>query len=457
MGASLSIRGLCARASALQCIRRMTRTPLLTGVVLLSFACGPAAVQGPEPQPLPAEWSPAEQTPEKSSVPVLPLPASDAAPTLTVTGATTSTVTFRWTPPARPHADLRAYRIGWDTSAVAAPVKSWSDAYPSPANPYTLTNLAADSVYTLWMEALGPDGVAGPRTSVAQRTKAVPTTTGGLPRKVVGGYWQNWGLPSVTLGSVPAAYNVVFLAFALGVSPSSGALQWSQYVQTDASFKSDIRLLQGQGRKVILSIGGWFDLPNQTWGYSLGPDNTAARVRDCVLSIKALRSEYGFDGIDWDLEHLPQLYIPGLVAASRQLKAELGPEFIITAAPAPSNAGYTTLALQLGEDLDFIGPQYYDQDSTEAASRAQIVRHTKELIAAGIPADRVGIGTRTVGNVGSMADTSNVITLATINSAWDELEALYPTLRGAFAWSVNLDQSVGYVFANQISGNVKGQ
>ncbi len=283
-------------------------------------------------------------------------------------------------------------------------------------------------------------------SSVARGSRA-------LPAKVVGGYWQNWGIPNVALRDVPASYNVVFLAFAVGVNKSSGEVQWGQYVQSDASFRDDVRLLQSQGRKVILSIGGWFDLPNQSWGFSLGPDNADARVDQFVGSIKRLRQSYGFDGIDWDLEH--GMHVPSLVAASRRLKAELGRDFLITAAPAPSNDGYTSVALQLGDDFDFIAPMYYDQGCSESASRAQMINRTQQLISAGIPAYKVGLGTRSVANSGSLGDTTNVTLISTINSAWSELEGRFPALRGAYTWSINLDQTVGYAFANQVGPNVR--
>lgn len=266
-----------------------------------------------------------------------------------------------------------------------------------------------------------------------------------LPSKVVGGYWENWG-SGPKLGEIATEFNTVFVAFAQGVNVNSGKLQFSPQIQSSTSFKADVKKLQARGVKVILSIGGWYDMPNMTWGYKI--DNST-KQNEAVASIKSLVTEYGFDGIDWDLEH--GINYIGLVEVSEQLKRDLGSDFIIAAVPAPNSSEYLSFAKQLGNKLDFIGPQYYDRNMSEVQSRAEIIAHTRQLIAA-VGAERVGIGARNVATVpGSLVDTNNVVTLATYTSVWQELVREHPKLKGMYVWSVTLDASVGYAFAKTMS------
>jgi len=265
-----------------------------------------------------------------------------------------------------------------------------------------------------------------------------------LPTKVIGGYWENWGT-GPTLGNIAAEYNTVFVAFAQGVSADSGKLQFRPQVQSAESFKVDVKKLQGRGVKVLLSIGGYYDMPNMSWGYKI--DNST-KQNEAVASIKTLVNEYGFDGIDWDLEH--GINYIGLVEVSEQLKKLFGDGFIIAAVPAPFSSEYLQLAKLLGSKLDFIGPQYYDRNMSEAQSRAEMILHTKQLVSA-LGAERVGIGVRNVASPGSTVDTNNVVSLTTAVAVWLELVKEFPKLKGVYVWSVNFDQSVGYAFAKNMS------
>lgn len=265
-----------------------------------------------------------------------------------------------------------------------------------------------------------------------------------LPTKVIGGYWENWG-SGPTLGNIAPEYNTVFIAFAQGVTAGSGKLQFVPQVQSKDSFKVDVKKLQSRGVKVILSIGGWYDLPNMTWGYQI---DTSNKRQEAVASLKTLVSEYGFDGIDWDLEH--GINVDSLTYVSETLKRELGADFIIAAVPAPSSDSYLRLARNLGPNLDFIGPQYYDRNMSESQSLAEILNHTKQLIDV-VGAGRVGIGVRNVASPGSLGDTGNVVTIATAVSAWTTLAKSFPNLKGMYVWSVNFDAGVGYAFAKTMS------
>ena len=354
-------------------------------------------------------------------------------------------------------AGVRDYRLGMErgTSPSISSDSSGAVKVLFQANTGSLWTTGRDGTRSLGL------GMKADTSPSSGSVRGKPTSVGGgpvpgaaaLPAKMVGGYWQNWGAPNIALRDVPSEFNVVYLAFALGYDSSSGAVHWEQYVQSDSSFISDIKLLHSQGRKVILSIGGWFDLPNGGWGFRLGPDNAMARVRQFVESIKTLHSKYGFDGIDWDLEH--GIDVGGLQSASKALKAAFGPDFAITAAAPVYDADYVTLAVQLDNDFDLIGPQYYNLGLSESDSRAKVISNTRALISAGIPASKIGIGVENVNSNGNLNDDLNTLNIGMVNSAWAELSQSYPTLRGAYVWSINLDQGVGYAFAKQVGPNIR--
>jgi hypothetical protein len=162
-----------------------------------------------------------------------------------------------------------------------------------------------------------------------------------LPAKVSGVYWPNWtGTPS--LRNIPTTDNLIYAAFAYGDGSNSGAIVWHSDDGSGVSlaqFKSDVQYAQAHGQQVILSIGGANDL-----GIHL---TNAAQVTQMVNCINQLVTDYGFDGIDWDLEHDANITAASLVSASNQLKQKWGQSFIISMAPAPSDTLYKQAAQQL--------------------------------------------------------------------------------------------------------------
>ena len=69
------------------------------------------------------------------------------------------------------------------------------------------------------------------------------------------GYWHNFdnGTGFIQLRNVPPAYDIINVAFA----DASGAnISFTPFSETPAQFSSDIAFLHGQGKKVLMSIGG---------------------------------------------------------------------------------------------------------------------------------------------------------------------------------------------------------
>ena len=180
---------------------------------------------------------------------------------------------------------------------------------------------------------------AGGTTSSGDNTFTTSSTTtsstGNLPAKVIGGYFTTWEARNgVTLRSIADStnYNLVYVAFAVGVGASSGTLRLDlpPAVANPADFKTQIAYANARGKKVVVSVGGYFDLGNQNIGYRL---DSTAKVDEFMASMRDFHDNWGFNGMDWDLEQGNRPDVAGIVAASQRMRAEFGPTWIINFAP----------------------------------------------------------------------------------------------------------------------------
>ncbi len=163
----------------------------------------------------------------------------------------------------------------------------------------------------------------------------------GLPSRIIVGYWHNFdnGSGALRLANVPAAYDVVDVAFAV---PSTGAtmtfVPLSSLYTSNSQFSDDVHLLQANGKKVLLSIGG---------ANAVIQLNTSTDIQNFVTSLTSLITTFGFDGIDLDLEgsslslaaHDTDFRNPttptivNLITALKQLVAAFPGGLILSAAP----------------------------------------------------------------------------------------------------------------------------
>jgi len=86
---------------------------------------------------------------------------------------------------------------------------------------------------------------------------------------------------------------VINIAFAESITTGSATMQFTPVISSVANFKSDIVLKQSQSKKVLISIGGA--------NSSIELTNTADE-NEFLNSVITIIEEYGFDGIDIDLE-----------------------------------------------------------------------------------------------------------------------------------------------------------
>jgi chitinase len=155
------------------------------------------------------------------------------------------------------------------------------------------------------------------------------------------GYWHNFdnGSGFIKLRDVSTDWDVVNLAFGEPVAGSTSNIAFTPDVRTSvAEVQSDVQILHSRGKKVLLSVGGangHVELRNAT------------ERQQFVDSITSIIRQYGLDGLDVDFEGQSVHVNPGdaditnpttpvivnLIAALRQIRQNIGPNFILTMAP----------------------------------------------------------------------------------------------------------------------------
>jgi len=186
------------------------------------------------------------------------------------------------------------------------------------------------------------DDTGGSTTSSAVNvTVGSCGNTSALPARVLVGYWHNFdnGSGFIKLRDVSPDWDVVNLAFGEPVAGSTSNIAFTPDVQTSvAEIQSDVQILHSRGKKVLLSVGGangHVELRNAT------------ERQQFVDSITSIIRQYGLDGLDVDFEGQSVHVNPGdaditnpttpvivnLISALRQIRQNIGPNFILTMAP----------------------------------------------------------------------------------------------------------------------------
>ena len=370
---------------------------------------------------------------------------------------------------------------------------------------YAWTGVAAGT-YSLTAKATDNQGATTTSAAVSVTVQANPTpppttppTTGLKP--VIVGYFQNWNIsvaPYIRLRDVNPKYNVVDVAFAVPVAAGDMTMTFAPTQQSEAEFIADIKTLQGQGRRVQISIGG-ADAPVEL--------NTAADKARFVTSMEALITKFGFDGLDIDLEGSSVILNAGdndfknpttpkivnLVAAAREVTAYFrgqGRDFWLTSAPevqyvqggygnyGSAFGGYLPVLYGLRDVLSFVHVQYYNTGSQNALDdkvygqgNADFIVAMTDMLLRGFPVARnaanvfpalrpdqvafglpaTGTGAAPAGGYVTPADVTkalNYLTKGTDYGGQYALKGSYPGLRGIMTWSINWDKTQGDSFVN---------
>jgi chitinase len=265
--------------------------------------------------------------------------------------------------------------------------------------------------------------------------------TGGLPAKIVAGYYPNWTPSPIRIRDIPAAYNVVYLfaAHPVGGSPGHGTVEWSAPGDGRGAANNlvaDLRHARTvQGRRIILSVGGAGN------GMAFPDRATSQRLVDSVAALHARLG--GFDGLDWNTFEADQAPdTDEMIWMSLELKRRF-PGFAITAPPAPWNARDKAFcaAMAGAGALDYCAPQYYDGPGLD--QQAYIATSVREWVGL-LGASKVVVGF-------GIWDQPNYMAIGEAIPTWSQVESAHPALRGAFDWNIHLDESQGWPFASQLA------
>ncbi|MFE3990228.1 chitinase [Streptomyces goshikiensis] len=334
-----------------------------------------------------------------------------------------------------------------------------------------ITGLAPATSYAFQVSAYNAAG-EGPRSATV-----TGTTTGGgnpnpnpsVPRHALTGYWQNFnnGATVQKLSDVSAQYDIIAVSFA-DATATPGAIAFNLDSAglggyTVAQFKADIAAKKAAGKSVILSIGG------EKGTISV---NDPASANNLANSAYALMQEYGFTGIDIDLENgLNPTY---MTQALRALSSKAGPSLVITMAPQTIDmqspqGGYFRTALNIKDILTVVNMQYYNSGAMNGCDGKVYSQGSVDFLTAlaciqlegGLDPSQVGIGVP----ASPSGAGSGYVSPAVVNNALDCLargtgcgsfkpSKTYPGLRGAMTWSTNWDAKAGHAWSNAVGPKV---
>jgi chitinase len=203
-------------------------------------------------------------------------------------------------------------------------------------------------------------GAEGGARGVPEPTVAPAPLSGPPNGHELIGYAAGYGPGSLPLRDIAPQWDVIIVAFATPLKNApEGTFEFRTPLGLDTEqFKRDIASKRSQGKKVLISLGG-----GGVYVPLDGPDS----VSNFVSSVSGIVADYGFDGVDIDLESPSLDLAPGdrdfkhpttpsvvnLISGLRQLREHFGSSFMITLVPEGTQipAGYVSYGGQFGSYL----------------------------------------------------------------------------------------------------------
>lgn len=423
--------------------------------------------------------------------------AVPGAPTgLAATGTSSSGTTLNWT--------ASTVATGCSVSNYTV-FENGASIGTSSSTTFNVTGLAAATSFTFSVAASDADGQSPQSGAITVITaKQPPSGGGGGNGHLLIGYWHDFnnGSAVIPLAKVSPNFDVIIVAFG-GTTTNSSTISFdvdTADIESQAQFIADIQTLHSQNKKVLLSIGG------ANGQVAL---NTAQDVTNFVQSVSGIIQQYGFDGIDIDIEDNSFVLASGdndfmnpktpailnTINALHQLAAKF-PSFLLTFAPQiedvqEANVAYASsfgdqLALLWAcrDIMSWVHVQDYNSGGTTALDGNSYNQGTPDFIVAmtellvhgftlangqvfpGFPAGQVAIGIP----AGPGAASGGVLSPTAVQQALNYLingksfggkyvlqtSGGYPGLRGAMTWSVNWDQVNNFGMSNTIAPFLHG-
>lgn len=349
-------------------------------------------------------------------------------------------------------------------------------------------------------DATSSSGVGGSNGTTSSAGTGGSHGGGSLAKHALVGYWHNFNNPSgcpIPLSQVSDDWDVIVVAFAENDPMSNGTVHFkpsagSGCAAIEASqFKADVAAKRAAGKIVALSLGG------AEGNITLNTDSDEASF---VSSLTGILTEWGFDGIDVDLEsgsgltHGSQIQTR-LVSAIKKINTNVGGDMYLSMAPEhPYVQGgvvafssiwgaYLPIIDGLRDELDLLHVQLYNNSSVptpntpEYANGKMYPEATVDSLVVsvtmlvegfttaskwqfkGLPASKVAFGLPS----GPSSSNSPVTSNATIESAYrcitegtscvDHVpSAKSPDFRGVMTWSINWDKHDNYPMSKELGG-----
>jgi len=372
----------------------------------------------------------------------------------------------------------------------------------------TVTGLTPGTSSTFRVRARDAAG----NLSVLSNQVTATTQSGGgggggqVPRRVLVGYWHNFdnGSGFIRLRDVSRDFDIIDVAFGEPAPGSHSTVQFVPDVRTSAAeVRADIAQLKSEGKKVLLSLGGangLVELPTET------------DRQNFITSVSNLVTEYGFNGIDIDLEggsvalnggdvdfrNPTTPKIRNLISATRSIADRFGPGFVLSMAPetfyvqvgyqAYGNAAgaYLPLIHGLRDKLTFIHVQHYNTGTVAAldgqvyaSGTADFQVAMAEMLLQGFPVggnpnqffpalreDQVAIGLPASPPAAGSgytppAEIAKAINYLVFGRSYGGRYILrkpsgYPNFRGVMTWSINWDRFANFGFSRGIRPVLNG-
>lgn len=319
-----------------------------------------------------------------------------------------------------------------------------------------------------------------------------------LPKHILTGYWHNWHAHPAAflpLREVIAHFDVINVAFATGADTGDGEVTFAPCLDAK-EFAADTLYLQRLGKKVLLSIGGATG--------SIAIDSVAAQD-NFSDSVSRIVQQYGFDGIDINLEGKIRLdpgdtdfrnptsaSIRHLTGAIREIRNNFGPDFILSMAPEAVNVqgalgsyedfsgSYLPVIYELRDILTYLQVQHYNSGalpmrdgSTHRPGTADFhvalaemllqgfaVRGDPELVFPPLRPDQLVVGLAAWpdavhGGYTEPLEATKVLSYLITGKSFAGTRHLYncasyESLRGVMIWSINWDAAHHRQFSNAI-------
>lgn len=319
----------------------------------------------------PASVISSSTAPPTASVTYDCIPAKEATITLNVSGLpdTTTTVTAKLTP-----------------NNASTPVNTTIDV-ASGAGTKTVKLLDGVIYNISFADVTGYSATIKPQPLTASSNAAVTATFQKASGGRIIGYLPGWKTPPSAQALKNAGYTHILVAFGVfGSTPANAGQIVSAF---DTVTKEYITSLKALGIKVILSLGGASSsIPGTTASFKESLDaakSPADFQATMTASIKSIITQYGFDGIDIDIENgfgpgpggtltNPGGEIAIMAAIINQLHTD-NPNLLITLAPQTANVAatngfsatwgnYASLIMKTYQSLTWVGIQLYNTGCT---------------------------------------------------------------------------------------------